>query len=231
MSFPMVQTCAIIFSHGCAQECEAKLDSFAAAIILHAAIFTFTELKSCPFWHPLGHIDHGLRAWRASWVRPHKHTYAKHTHMPSYSFSKEVALALWVSGCSDGTHSETLPKASVCINLDIPTPAETLSEFLPDLTHANDKAGGGRGPTGETVSRGSDQAAPPGKGVSDNLPLRQWCLADHVTLRVRGAGSAASMLRLVQVKDWSLKWNVTDLRGFKKKGTKTKTQINSRFSC
>lgn len=34
------------------------------------------------FWHPLGHIDHGLRAWRASWVRPHTHTriHTKHTH-------------------------------------------------------------------------------------------------------------------------------------------------------
>lgn len=34
------------------QERKAKLHSWAAAIIHLAAIFTFTELKSCPFWHP-----------------------------------------------------------------------------------------------------------------------------------------------------------------------------------
>lgn len=178
MSFPMVQTCAIIFSRGCAQGREAKLNSFMATIIHHAAIFTFRELKSCPFWQPLGHIDPRLRAWRASWVHPHKHTYTKHTHTHTHARRQLLQSSCLgtpsereSNGCSDRTHSETLPKASVYINLDIPTPAEPLSEFPPDLTHASDKAGVGRA-TEESASRGPDQAAPPGRRLWQ-LPLRQ----------------------------------------------------------
>lgn len=61
-------------------------------------------------------------------------------------------------------HSEALPEASVRTTLTFPdTGRATLSRFLPDLTHGNDKAGVGAGATEATVSRGSDQAAPLGR--------------------------------------------------------------------
>lgn len=125
------------------------------------------------FWHPLGHIDHGLRAWRASWVRPHTHTriHTKHTHtcrvtaspkkMPSRS---EWAWDKRLQWKKKNPHSEALPEASVRTTLTFPdTGRATLSRFLPDLTHGNDKAGVGAGATEATVSRGSDQAAPLGR--------------------------------------------------------------------
>lgn len=97
---------------------------------------------------------------------PQTHLCQTYTHYAELQLLQRSCLGALsereTNGCSDRTHSETLPKASVCINLDIPTPAEWQSDFLPDLTHANDKAGVGR-ETEETVSRGSDQAAPPGR--------------------------------------------------------------------
>lgn len=150
------------------------------------------------FWHPLGHIDHGLRAWRASWVRPHTHThtnthtYQTYTHMPSYSFSKEDAFTLWVSvrqtvavkeeKKKKKTRTQRSSARSFCShNLDIPrhTGRATLSRFLPDLTHGNDKAGVGTGggATEATVSWGSDQAAPLGR--------RRWQLSTQAVMSSR----------------------------------------------
>lgn len=153
------------------------------------------------FWHPLGHIDHGLRAWRASWVRPHTHThtnthtYQTYTHMPSYSFSKEDAFTLWVSVRQTVAVKEekkkkklapreALPEASVRTTLTFPdTPAEPhwAGSFL--IWHTvMTKQEWGRG--GEQQRRPSPEVQIKLRlsgGVAGNFPLRQWCLADQVT--------------------------------------------------
>lgn len=120
------------------------------------------------FWHPLGHTDHGLRAWRASWVRPHTHKHAYipniHTHAELQLLQRRFLHALSereTNGCSERKKKKNpalrSSAQSFCShNLDIPrhTGRATLSRFLPDLTHGNDKAGvGGGGNRGDRLPR------------------------------------------------------------------------------